>query len=254
MGPFRRTEPRGVAALLDLVLPAECLGCGRPGRTWCRRCALALERLVAGGVVQVRPTPAPPGLPPVHAACDYADPVRAVIGRWKDHGRHDAAPLLGPLLTASARAAVRQGGWVGRPAILVPAPSSAQSRRARGGTPMEGLARRVLPDPREPPDLLDPLGPLRLAPVLAHGRSVADQAGLGTAERRRNLDGALTLRPRWHEVVTGRPVVLVDDVMTTGSTLAEAARVLRAAGASDVVAAVVAATRRHGTSGPRGGL
>ena len=125
MEPSRRTEAHGVAALLDLVLPAECLGCGRAGRTWCRRCALALHRLLAGGVVQVRPTPAPAGLPPVHAACDYAGPVRAVIGRWKDHGRHDAAPLLGPLLTAAVHAAVRQQGWVGRPAILVPAPSSA---------------------------------------------------------------------------------------------------------------------------------
>ena len=54
--------------------------------------------------------------------------------------------------------------------------------------------------------------------------------------------------------MTGRRVVLVDDVMTTGSTLAEAARVLRAAGASDIVAAVVATTRRHGTSGPHGRL
>ena len=185
------------------------------------------------------------GLPPVHASCDYAEPVRAVISRWKDHGRHDATPLLAPLLAASVRAAVAERGWEGLPALVVPAPSSPRSRRARGGVPLESLARRVQ---------RESLHTLRVAPALAHGRRVADQAGLGTGDWRRNLDGALILTPRWREVVVGRRVVLVDDVVTTGSTLAEAARVLRDAGASGVVAAVVAATRLIRSTDPVAGV
>ncbi len=178
----------------------------------------------------------------MHASCDYAEPVRAVIGRWKDQGRHDATRLLAPLLSAAVGAAVGDRGWQGRAVLVVPAPSSPASRRARGGVPLESVVRCVQ---RASPDAF------RVAPCLAHGRAVADQAGLGTQDRRRNLDGALTLGPRWRPVVAGRRVVLVDDVMTTGSTLAEAARVLRDAGAADVVAAVVAATRRR-RSGDRG--
>jgi predicted amidophosphoribosyltransferase len=86
--------------------------------------------------------------------------------------------------------------------------------------------------------------PARLADALTHARRVADQAGLGAPDRMANLAGALRVgRPAG---VAGRRVVLVDDVVTTGVTLAEAARALRAAGAEVPAAAVIAATaRRH---------
>ncbi|MEU9016312.1 phosphoribosyltransferase family protein [Actinomadura sp. NPDC048394] len=82
-------------------------------------------------------------------------------------------------------------------------------------------------------------------PVVAVGglrqcRRVADQAGLGAKARRDNLSGALEAVGR--APLAGRRVVLVDDVITTGASLAEAARALRAAGADVVAAATVAAT------------
>ncbi|WP_225991356.1 ComF family protein [Actinomadura montaniterrae] len=82
-------------------------------------------------------------------------------------------------------------------------------------------------------------------PVVAVGglrqcRRVADQAGLGARARRDNLSGALEAVGR--AALAGRRVVLVDDVITTGASLAEAARALRAAGADVVAAATVAAT------------
>ncbi|MET9018877.1 phosphoribosyltransferase family protein [Actinopolymorpha sp. NPDC004070] len=81
--------------------------------------------------------------------------------------------------------------------------------------------------------------------ALAVGRRVADQAGLDARARRANLAGAFVVRVRSRDLLTGRAVLLVDDVLTTGATLAEAARVLRVAGVNVRAAAVVAATRRR---------
>ena len=93
--------------------------------------------------------------------------------------------------------------------------------------------------------LADRPGPaLRVAPVLRHVRRVEDQSGLGTVERRGNLAGALSVIPLWHSVIRGRRCLLVDDVVTTGATFAEAARALRAAGAGSVLGASLAATQR----------
>ncbi|WP_243717778.1 phosphoribosyltransferase family protein [Actinomadura sp. KC345] len=80
--------------------------------------------------------------------------------------------------------------------------------------------------------------------ALKQRKRVADQAALTAAQRSANLRGALELKP--HAEVAGRSIVLVDDVVTTGASLAEAGRVLRAAGADLLGAATVAATpRRH---------
>jgi predicted amidophosphoribosyltransferase len=85
--------------------------------------------------------------------------------------------------------------------------------------------------------------PARAARLLVPARALADQSGLSVAERAANLHGAL----RGTGPVTG-PVVVVDDVVTTGATLVEAARALLAAGHPVVGAAVVAATSRRSTS------
>jgi predicted amidophosphoribosyltransferase len=82
--------------------------------------------------------------------------------------------------------------------------------------------------------------PASAARLLVPARVVADQSGLSATERAANLRGAL----RGTGSVTGR-VVVVDDVVTTGATLVEAARALRAAGHPVVGAAVVAATSRR---------
>ena len=72
-----------------------------------------------------------------------------------------------------------------------------------------------------------------------------DQAGLDARARRANLSGGFRLRRR---LPAGGPVVLIDDLVTTGSTLAEAARVLRASGVPVLGAAAAATERRHGAA------
>ena len=227
-----------VACLADLVLGTECAACHRPGTRWCARCDLALHRLELGPEpVSVRPRPLPPRMPPTHAAVAYADPVRAAVSAWKDAGRRDLVTVLGPVLERSLDAAVRAAGWGEGPVVVVPAPSSAGAARRRGDAPLLDLAAWVARRPGH--------ARVRVAPALQQVRRVADQSGLGISARRRNLAGAMVVKPLWHNVIRDRNVIVVDDVVTTGATLAEAARALRRAGALQVVGAAVAAAQRH---------
>jgi len=92
---------------------------------------------------------------------------------------------------------------------------------------------------------------LVVLPALRLRRRVDDQAGLDRGQRAANLRHAMQVQPRWRSSVHGVTCLLVDDVLTTGSTLAEADRGLRAGGVVHVAAATVAAT--HWRSRPAGG-
>jgi len=233
-------------ALADLALPVGCAACGRPDHLLCAACAVGLAAcLWPAGPIPVRPWPAPPGLAPVHSAGRYAGPLAAVVAAYKDDGRRDCAGLLGDLLARSVDAAIAGSaalvatlGHGDGPVLVVPVPSSAASRRRRGDAPLVTLARRALVG-------LDPDEAL-LADALRTRRRVADQAGLGARERAVNLEHAMAVRPSWEAVVQGAACVVVDDVLTTGSTLLEATRALRSGGASAVVAATICATQRRG--------
>jgi predicted amidophosphoribosyltransferase len=84
---------------------------------------------------------------------------------------------------------------------------------------------------------------IRVLPALRLVRAVSDQAELSAQGRRANLAGALAVRPAAHEMVRGRVCVVVDDVLTSGATLAEAGRALQAAGGLVAGVATVCVTR-----------
>ncbi|MCX4629573.1 phosphoribosyltransferase family protein [Streptomyces sp. NBC_01443] len=226
--------------LAGLVLPVDCTGCGAARVLLCAGCAQALSGAAAGCV---RPSPGPAGLPVVYAAAAYEGAVREAVLAHKERGVLPLAGPLGAALAAAVRgclgAGVRGGGArsAGEELVLVPVPSARRQVRARGHDPARRIALAASARLRRAGV------PARVAPVLRHVRPVADQAGLGARERRENLVGALGLCRGGAVLPAGARIVLVDDVITTGATLAEAARAVRAAMAAGAVAgaAVVAA-------------
>lgn len=221
-----------LADLLDLVLPRRCAGCGVPDPLLCPACR---QVLAAAPLGPVRPRPCPAGLPPVAAVAPYEGPVQAALLAHKERGR---TALGGPLGAALATAVALVAGPA--PVLLCPVPSSPAAVRRRGDDPAWRLARSAAGS----------LAGAGAARLLTQARRTRDQSGLTTAERARNLHGAL--RGVRAPGPDARRVVVVDDVMTTGATLVEAARALRAAGHEVAGAAVVAATvrRSHATRSP----
>ncbi|MER7753090.1 phosphoribosyltransferase family protein [Kitasatospora sp. NPDC097643] len=227
-GPFGHA----LAGLLDVLLPTRCAGCGTERTQLCPDCrhALAAAR------------PGPTLLPWAHAAAPYTDPVRQLLLAHKERGALRLAGPLGEALGRAVRSALgpRAGA---APLLLVPMPSARSAVRARGHDPTLRLAGAAARSLRRAG--LD----ARATALLRHTRPVADQAGLGAAERHRNLHGALTVLPRARGGLAGRQPVLVDDLVTTGASLAEAARALATAGLPVRAAATVAATVPHRSAG-----
>ena len=254
-----------MGSALDLALPTTCGGCGREGTAWCRLCAADLALWPVAR--PVRPTPCPPGFPPSWAVTPYAGCVRHALAAYKDDGRRDLAAVLAPVLALALRAALAQAcrdapGVRATGVLVVPVPSSAAARRRRGDAPLERLTRCAAALPSAPnarpappatpavPSGVPSVGPGAVpcawvhAGVLRPARRTVDQAGLSYSARAANLAGAFAASP----AVAGRVVIVVDDVVTTGATLGDAARALRDAGARRVLAACIAATQRRGSA------
>ena len=131
--------------LLELVLPADCAGCGTDGVPWCAGCA----GLLAGPARPCRPDPCPPGLPPTWAVAGYDGAPRAALLAHKEHGARTLTRPLGAALALAVAAAAARAGCP--EPVLVPAPSRAAAVRARGDDPTLRLARaaaRCLPQRR----------------------------------------------------------------------------------------------------------
>ena len=198
--------------MLDLVLPLECGGCGAPSTRWCAACAAALQ--VKPDEPHVVTPRVDPGVP-VFALGRYAGPRRQAIVAVKEHGRRD---LAGPLARALAMGVHHLIRWgiLDTPVTVVPAPTRASAARRRGGDPIARIATAAT---RAHPDIT-------VVAALRTRAMVRDSVGLTSTARQRNLGG----RVRLIRSVAG-PVLLVDDIVTTGATACEAVRTLHTAGA-----------------------
>jgi predicted amidophosphoribosyltransferase len=227
------------ADLTDLVLPADCAGCRerRPAtrRGFCPDCVAALEALRPR---PARPTPPPDGLPPCVALGPYAGVLREALLAYKERGRHGLARPLGGLLAEVVAEAV----GAPTPVLLAPVPDTAAAARARYGDHLARLAGHAATRLRRGGWPARVVRPLRALPR-------PDSATLDSAARARAAESAFRARPgrALPRPGAGTPVVvLLDDIVTTGVTLAAAARVLASAGLPPAVAAVLAATeKRH---------
>ncbi|MCG5468671.1 ComF family protein [Micromonospora sp. LAH09] len=228
------------ADLADLVLPTTCAGCRerRPALRHgvCPACVAALGALRPRSV---RPTPAPPGLPSCVALGPYAGPLREALLAYKEHGRHGLARPLGALLAEVVAAAV----GAARPLALVPVPDTAAAARSRYGDHLDRLARHCAARLNRGGWAAQVHRPLRALPR-------PDSVTLDSAGRAAAAEAAFRPRsaaPGWPRAAGEAPVVvLLDDIVTTGVTLAAAARVLTATGWAPSAAVVLAATeKRH---------
>ena len=164
-----------------------------------------------------------PGFDYARAAARYDGVVREALHAFKFRGQRALAVPLGALLVEATRAGLPRGAT-----LLVPVPLHPRRERERGFNQAALLARRVG----------RAWGCAVREDVLVRTVATRSQTELDAAARRANVRDAF--RARRPALVEGRHVVLVDDVLTTGATLSECARCLRAAGAASVGALTVA--------------
>jgi predicted amidophosphoribosyltransferase len=239
------------AAVLGLFLPVACVGCGELDRALCRRCRAALERLpgrtrLVGGVR-------------LDAAHEYDGLVRTLVLEWKLRGRIDVVGALVRRTADLVRTALAEAP-VGT--VVLRVPPSPRGHRRRGFDPVVTVLRRAgvrraralrRVDVGHGRDLGRGVGG-------GHGRDVGVGVGGGhgldsatDAGSRTDVHGrsqkertgvervAATVGTLVADGVSGQDIVLVDDVVTTGVTMAEAIRAVRAAGGR-VVRCVAVAT------------
>ncbi|WP_295542377.1 ComF family protein [uncultured Thiohalocapsa sp.] len=241
----RRRPPAGafgrwrrVAA--DLIFPPTCILCGAPGDDGhdlcagcaaelpvlgraCVRCALPLPVVAGHGDAHAHDDDGPlcgdcrrkpPAFTRAHAAFRYEPPLPTLVAGFKFNGRLNTLRLMGELLATSLHDAA-----VTRPACIIPVPLHMQRLRERGYDQALELARVV--------------GRALDLPVVAaceRTRATPPQTALERQARQHNLLGAF----RAAADLTGAHVAVLDDVITTASTVGEVARTLRRAGARRV--------------------
>lgn len=236
-------HPRALwSSLVDLVFPPVCQVCGQRScialcaaclqevqflePPWCPRCGRPFPPLATGEGECADCRNHRRAFDLVRCVGPYEDPLRECVTALKYRGRIRLAEDLGRLLARRLEATLTEAD-VATPDCVVPVPLHWRRRWRRGYNQSLLLGR----------ELARAFGGLELAPVLVRRRHTRPQTKLDRRARLANLRGAFSLRR--HAKVAGKHVLVVDDVMTTGATLNECAKVLKRARCAGVMCLTV---------------
>lgn len=234
-------------AIRDVVLPRGCAGCDMPDEVLCPQCRRRLHG------AHEKPIGLGEGAG-CYCCAWYEGCIRHAILAWKDHGDEECDGVFADALTALARdvlAGIRCGVCGGSAAsgqseicdardggelLIVPAPSSTKSMRRRGRNHLLPVARRMASQLSHEGIIARASTDLNIRGVT--GKSV--QTG-GAADRSQRIEGHVLLTGRAR--CRGRRVLVIDDIVTTGATMRQCARVLHDGGAHVVACLALAGVR-----------
>lgn len=234
-----------MASTAALLLPIECVCCQRPDTTLCPSCAKAMR---AACLHPHRVEHRADALPvnqrhealPVIAAGSYEHELAAVILAFKNHQMPALGKVLVPALARAVFTAVEELADPGRPVVLVPVPTRLRAKAKRGYFPLGVLLARMGRSRVLPQRVL--VG--QLVRYRARGQFTTAQKGRGKRARSvvRGTMEAPDTPSLARLLVLEAQVLFIDDVLTTGATLAEAQRALAGSGLQVCGAVVLAAT------------
>lgn len=230
-----------LSELADLVLPGVCAGCAAERvRLTYGTCVACVARLESLRPQPASPSPPPDGFPACVAVGPYAGALRGVLLAYKEKGRHRLARPLGTLLAGAVAAIAPRD----RPVTLVPVPSTAAARRERYGDHMARLAEHAARRLHTAGYRVNVVQPLSALPR-------PDSTSLDASERATVAVNSLRMTSRIGVLRRGGrsrgTLVVADDIVTTGATLAAVSRRLEEADMQVTGAAVLAATELRRT-------
>ena len=232
----------GSRTLVDFLLPPQCAACGDRievhghvcGACWralsfiappyCQRLGIPFALDPGFPAISARATSDPPAYDRARAAVLFDDTSRALIHALKYRDRHDLARMMGRLMARAGAELLADA------AIVAPVPLHRGRLWSRRFNQAALLARIVAEES----------GRTFVPDALVRTRPTARQVGLTADQRRRNVAGAFAVRADWAARLSGRRIVLIDDVLTTGATIEGCARTLRRAGAENIDALLFA--------------
>lgn len=212
-----------IPRIIEYIFPTRCLDCRQFGDVLCEKC---LGKIPGANI---------PADNFIHACFSYKNStLKYALWLLKYHGRFPIAKILGNILHEQNLdiLAEKKMFGLGSEVLVVPVPITKSRKRGRGYNQSTLLAKAFTENSSEEEFIY-------AGEILEKIRETIPQAKLhNRTERLNNLRGAYALKKGIE--IKGKSIILVDDVSTTGATLKEARRVLREAGARNVIALVVA--------------